>query len=35
MAFNRSWKELIAVGLITTKKNKDDTVDMADWVYLE
>ena len=35
MAFNRSWKELVAVGLITTKKNKDDTADMADWVYLE
>ncbi len=35
MAFKRSWKELVAAGLITTKKNKDNSDDMANWVYLE
>lgn len=35
MAFKRSWKELVAAGLVTTKKNKDNSDDMADWVYLE
>ena len=35
MAFKRSWKELVAAGMVTTKKNKDNAHDMADWVYLE
>ena len=35
MAFKRSWRELVAAGLVTTKKNKDNSDDMADWVYLE
>jgi RecA-family ATPase len=35
MAFKRSWKELVAAGLVTTKKDKDNSDDMADWVYLE
>ena len=35
MAFKRSWKELVATGLVTIKKDKDNSDDMADWVYLE
>jgi len=35
MAFKRSWKELVRMGLVTTKKNEQGLDEMNDWVYLE
>ena len=35
MAFKRSWKELVRMGLVTTKKNEQGLDEMNDWVFLE
>jgi hypothetical protein len=35
MAFKRSWKELVRMGLVTTKKNEQGLDEDNDWVFLE